>query len=44
VFSQGTSLQELEENIQDAYQLMMEEAQEVLPRAGVQTKELGLEV
>ncbi len=26
VFSQGESLQELEENIQDAYQLMMEEA------------------
>ena len=26
VFSQGASLQELEENIQDAYQLMMEEA------------------
>ena len=26
VFSQGASLQELEENIRDAYQLMMEEA------------------
>ena len=26
VFSQGVSLQELEENIRDAYQLMMEEA------------------
>ena len=25
VFSQGVSLQELEENIRDAYQLMMEE-------------------
>jgi predicted RNase H-like HicB family nuclease len=27
VFSQGVSLQELEENIRDAYQLMMEERQ-----------------
>jgi predicted RNase H-like HicB family nuclease len=44
VFSQGVSLQELEENIQDAYQLMMEEEEEVLPLAGVQTKELGVEV
>ena len=42
VFSQGVSLQELEENIRDAYQLMMEE--EVLPRVGVQTKEVGVEV
>ena len=44
VFSQGASLQELEENIRDAYQLMMEEEEEVLPRPGVQTKELALEL
>ena len=44
VFSQGASLQELEENICDAYQLMMEEEEEALPRAGVQTKELGVEL
>ena len=44
VFSQGVSLQELEENIRDAYQLMMEEEEEVLPRVGVQTMELGVEV
>ena len=44
VFSQGTSLQELEENIRDAYQLMMEGEEEVLPHIGVQTKELGVEV
>jgi len=44
VFSQGASLQELEENIRDAYQLMMEEEEKVLPPAGVQTKELGVEV
>ena len=43
VFSQGASLQELEENIRDAYQLMMEE-EEALPHAGVQTKELVVEV
>lgn len=43
VFSQGESLEELEENIREAYRLMMEE-EEVLPRAGVQTKELGVEV
>ena len=44
VFSQGASLQELEENIRDAYQLMVEEEEEVLPRVGVQTVELGVEV
>jgi len=32
VFSQGVSLQELEENIQDAYQLMMEEEESPAPR------------
>ncbi len=40
VFSQGASLQELEDNIRDAYRLMMEEEEEVLPRVGVQTMEL----
>ena len=44
VFSQGATLQELEENIQDAYQLMMEEEKEALPRPGVQLKELRLEL
>jgi predicted RNase H-like HicB family nuclease len=44
VFSQGVSLQELEENIRDAYQVMMEEQNEVMPRAAVQTKELGVEL
>ena len=43
IFSQGVSLQELEENIQDAYQLMIEEEQ-ALPRPGVQTKELAVEL
>jgi predicted RNase H-like HicB family nuclease len=41
VFSQGETLAELEENIRDAYQLMMEES----PRIEVQdlqTKEIGV--
>jgi predicted RNase H-like HicB family nuclease len=44
VFSQGASLQELEENICDAYQLMMGEEEEAPPRVGVQTKELAVEL
>ncbi len=43
VFSQGESLQELEDNIREAYQLMMAE-EETPPHAGVQTKELEVEV
>lgn len=42
VFSQGKSLQELEENIRDAYHLMI--ADEALPRADARTKEVGIEV
>jgi predicted RNase H-like HicB family nuclease len=42
VFSQGESLQELEENIRDAYHLML--AEEVLPDVGVQTKAIEIEV
>jgi predicted RNase H-like HicB family nuclease len=44
VFSQGASLQELEENIQDAYQLMMEDEEQALPRVQIQTKEMSVEV
>ncbi len=45
VFSQGETLQELEENIQDAYQLMLEEASEGGVLHGqVQAKEIGVEV
>jgi predicted RNase H-like HicB family nuclease len=45
VFSQGETLQELEENIQDAYQLMREEASEGFVLQGqVQAKEIGVEV
>ncbi len=43
VFSQGKTLQELEENIREAYQLLMEE--EAVPiNVTVQTKEIGVEV
>ena len=41
VFSQGESLEELEENIRDAYRMMT--AGEGLPRPGAQTKELEIE-
>lgn len=43
VFSQGESLEELETNIRDAYQLMMEETGQV-SRAGINTKEISVEV
>ncbi|MBI3988709.1 MAG: type II toxin-antitoxin system HicB family antitoxin [candidate division NC10 bacterium] len=43
VFSQGESLQELEENIREAYQLMKEE-EEALPYPGIQLKEIEVEV
>lgn len=42
VFSQGESLAELEENIRDAYYLMMEE--EIPRRTMAQTKEIGIDV
>lgn len=42
VFSQGKSLRELEENIRDAYQMMLEE--ETPPRADVKIKEVEIEV
>ncbi len=44
VFSQGESLEELEENIRDAYQLMMEEEEERLSHVGVETKDLEIQV
>jgi len=43
VFSQGESLEELEENIREAYQMIMEE-EEIVPKTGVKTKDLGVEV
>ena len=43
VFSQGETLQELEENIRDAYQLVLED-EDALPYAGIQTKEIQVNV
>ncbi len=41
VFSQGATIEELEENIQDAYHMMMEEEDQVPANVLVQTKEMG---
>ena len=43
VFSQGETLNELEENIQDAYKLMME-YEDMTPHDGIQSKEIGVEI
>jgi predicted RNase H-like HicB family nuclease len=40
VFSQGKTLDELEENVRDAYAMMMEDDPADMPRAGVHTKAL----
>jgi predicted RNase H-like HicB family nuclease len=40
VFSQGKTLSELEENVRDAYAMMMEGEEADLPRVGVHTKTL----
>jgi len=42
VFSQGESLEELKENIREAYHLMIEE--EIPIRITAQTKEISIEV
>jgi predicted RNase H-like HicB family nuclease len=44
VFSQGATLEELEENVRDAYRMMLEE-QEAVPISGsVQSKEIEVPV
>jgi len=43
VFSQGKSLEELEENIADAYRMMMEQDEVPVP-AEIRTKEIGVQV
>jgi predicted RNase H-like HicB family nuclease len=40
VFSQGATVEELEENIRDAYNLMKEDADESAPHVAAQTKAL----
>lgn len=42
VFSQGESLEELEDNIRDAYRLMIETG-DAEPRPGLKTKDIALE-
>ncbi len=44
IFSQGETLKDLEENIQDAFELMMEEDSRNFLRVDAQTKEIILEV
>ena len=43
VFSQGETLDELEENVRDAFKMMVEEA-DALPVANVERKDIGVEV
>ena len=43
VFSQGATLQELEENTRDAYDLMMED-EEALSGVKIHTKELMIDI
>jgi predicted RNase H-like HicB family nuclease len=42
VFSQGVTLDELEENIRDAYRMMLGEQEEPRPDGSVQTKEIEI--
>ena len=42
VFSQGESLEELEENIRDAYRTVLKDEQEYTPLAEIKRKELTL--
>ena len=44
VFSQGSTLQELEENIEDAYRMMMSEQEEYEPALEIKSKELSFKV
>ena len=44
IFSQGETLKELEENVQDAFKLMTEENNQTFIHPRSQTKEIVLEV
>lgn len=46
VFSQGETLEELEESVKDAYRLMMEDDTVILPQvhAPVYQKEIGVDI
>ncbi|MDR4497210.1 MAG: type II toxin-antitoxin system HicB family antitoxin [Candidatus Scalindua sp.] len=43
VFSQGETIEELEENIKDAYHMMMED-EVIQPNKDVKIKEIGVDV
>ena len=42
VFSQGENMQELEENIRDAYRMLLKEKDDYAPPAEIKIKELTL--
>ena len=42
IFSQGESLEELEENIADAYKMVLKEEDEYVPSVEIQKKEVSL--
>ena len=42
VFSQGENMQELEENIRDAYRMVLNDQDEYIPTAEIKRKELSL--
>ena len=44
VFSQGADLPELEENIKDAYQMVVAERDDFVPSVDIQEKELSVRV
>jgi predicted RNase H-like HicB family nuclease len=44
VFSQGANLEELEENIEDAYRMVMSEQVEYEPSVEINSKELSFHV
>ncbi len=44
IFSQGESLEELEENIADAYKMVIEEKDEYVPSMKVKEKEVLLNI
>ena len=45
VFSQGETLEELEENVKDAYRVMMEDDTVILPHMhAVYQKEIGVDI
>lgn len=44
IFSQGETLKELEENIADAYKMILEEKNEYVPPVQIKEKEVFLQV